>query len=474
MGITKKMLFLIVLSVTSTTLVKGQDLLTNGGFEEYHQCPHTNNAGPSFVDGYLVDWHQTLGGRMKHTDCYIDDNDFWHYAGTDSMLAKVGNGYTTSLRFRSIINLSGKQRDYLMSPLKEPMVADSTYRVSYYLHCNRNYALIDHFGATFVRDTSDLFVEQDSNGLALYTEDYVGYRDTFLGPDDQWHHIEGCYTAKGGERWIAMGHFLPFDEVKWHPTYKGRIANSAGIFLLDDVSIELTSPQIEEDHELIVCDGQVVLLPQPNNPNLAILDSAGRQIDSVMVDWPNTYTYTYYDACFGELGTITIDSETCFDQVDLKDVICEEEEVYFDQILNDTRLYVVDPEGTAVNSFKPLDSGNTYFTVFHQKYGEVGQVEIETVECDNCEVHLPNVLSLRSELNNKFAIATLCTFETFQLSVYDRWGNEHFSSNDPSVAWTPSQSMESGVYVYMLKYKFLHPLDIFGNELLSGTLTILK
>lgn len=470
---TKCCISLLLLFLYSN-LIKGQELLTNGGFEEYYQCPPTDNAGDPYIDGYLVDWHASKFGRMKHTDCYVGDNDFWWFASTDSMIPYSGKGYASSLSFSSIINFGNKHRAYFMAPLREPMLADSTYRVSYYIHCNRNYALIDHFGATFVRDTSDLFVEQDSNGLAFYTDDYVGYRDTFLGPDDIWHHIEGCYTAKGGERWIALGHFLPFDEVNWHPTYVGQIANSAAAFLLDEVSVTLTTKEKEEDRELFACDGEVVQLPKPNNPNVRILNMDGKPEDSITIDWPDSYTFTYNDACFGELGTITIDSETCYDQIEIEDVICEDEEISFADYMSDENLYVLDMQGNEIASFKSSSSGIDYLTIYHRKYGEVGQATIEAVECDNCEVHMPNVISLRNNLNNFFKVYTACSFENYELAVYDRWGNRFFDSDDPQSIWEPTESMSSGVYVYMLKYKFRHPLDIYEEQLISGTVTLLK
>lgn len=50
--------------------IKGQELLSNGSFEAYYQCPYTKNAGPSCIEGYLGDWYQTLGGRIHHDDCF--------------------------------------------------------------------------------------------------------------------------------------------------------------------------------------------------------------------------------------------------------------------------------------------------------------------------------------------------------------------------------------------------------------------
>jgi len=43
----------------------------------------------------------------------------------------------------------------------------------------------------------------------ILKDDYIGYRDTFYGPDKLNHKIEGYYLAKGGEEFIVFGPFLP-------------------------------------------------------------------------------------------------------------------------------------------------------------------------------------------------------------------------------------------------------------------------
>ena len=126
---------LLFITVSFNSLLSGQNLLSNGDFESYIQCPDTERPGTSFIEGYLVDWHQTVGGRMHHTDCHVGDSDFWFYADTDSLQSVKGNGITTGLSFlQRRPFLFDNKRDYLMAPLSEPMIADSTYNVSYTIH----------------------------------------------------------------------------------------------------------------------------------------------------------------------------------------------------------------------------------------------------------------------------------------------------------------------------------------------------
>ena len=42
------------------------------------------------------------------------------------------------------------------------------------------------------------------------------------------------------------------------------------------------------------------------------------------------------------------------------------------------------------------------------------------------------------------------------MSIYDRWGNQIFNniamSNDPNLGWIPYESIQPGVFVYIITY----------------------
>lgn len=59
-------------------------------------------------------------------------------------------------------------------------------------------------------------------------------------------------------------------------------------------------------------------------------------------------------------------------------------------------------------------------------------------------------------LNERFVPLTVdCNISDFSIKIYNRWGNEVFSSNDPFLAWDGTYNKETvslGVYVWMMEY----------------------
>jgi len=83
---------------------------------------------------------------------------------------------------------------------------------------------------------------------------------------------------------------------------------------------------------------------------------------------------------------------------------------------------------------------------------------ITSSETCSCSMYVPNVISRSSQLDNaRLVISTSCAFQSFQLSVYDRWGGEVYTSRDHTGGWTGRHDVEGyspGVYVVALRYVY--------------------
>jgi gliding motility-associated-like protein len=100
----------------------------------------------------------------------------------------------------------------------------------------------------------------------------------------------------------------------------------------------------------------------------------------------------------------------------------------------------------------------------------------EAIECD---IYLPNVLSLNNDgVNDYFGIFLSNNFSgSFQsLKIYDRWGNLVFTLSD----FAPNQTLwdgrfqnklvEQGVYTYMIEYT----VTAVGKKVISGDVTVVR
>lgn len=97
----------------------------------------------------------------------------------------------------------------------------------------------------------------------------------------------------------------------------------------------------------------------------------------------------------------------------------------------------------------------------------------------NCNVlvHVPNVISINeSSPNNRLKPILISDFliEDYQWSIYDRWGNQIFSTTTIDDYWDGTNSnhtLETGVYVWKLDYAINNGLI---KEQKFGTITVLK
>ena len=103
---------------------------------------------------------------------------------------------------------------------------------------------------------------------------------------------------------------------------------------------------------------------------------------------------------------------------------------------------------------------------------------VRVIPCKNnttdCALFIPNVLTPnRDSLNDRFGVETECSFETFELSVYNRWGQLLYRSTSPDETWDGKYrnvDCPEGVYFFLLDYR------ISGNTSsnTSGTLTLIR
>ncbi len=105
-----------------------------------------------------------------------------------------------------------------------------------------------------------------------------------------------------------------------------------------------------------------------------------------------------------------------------------------------------------------------------------GEMEIKFIECP-CSVFYPNAYSPNNDgKNDAFQLAIDCEIQDFQIRIWNRWGQEIFSSNDPYKSWNGTYEGKmcmDGVYCMTLQYK-----AYFGNRLKSisqrSTITLLR
>jgi gliding motility-associated-like protein len=122
-----------------------------------------------------------------------------------------------------------------------------------------------------------------------------------------------------------------------------------------------------------------------------------------------------------------------------------------------------------------LDTGTGFFTVsntavFERKINRAGNYKLRfnvignqaelafTIKsCTACERKIPNVFTPNADhVNDSFGLASSCTEQEFNMSIYNRWGEKLFEADRSGQHWNgtyQSQSCSPGVYFYLITYK---------------------
>jgi gliding motility-associated-like protein len=122
---------------------------------------------------------------------------------------------------------------------------------------------------------------------------------------------------------------------------------------------------------------------------------------------------------------------------------------------------------------KIYDSPGTYTILLTLMNGPYCK-DIATVEMEiaNCEVQVPNVLTPNSDgLNETFYIKNLDACNAAKLTVFNRWGNLIYLSDNYCNSWQP-KDLTPGVYYYVFEYSPLYPRGFNCSK--TGFVTIFK
>ncbi len=80
-----------------------------------------------------------------------------------------------------------------------------------------------------------------------------------------------------------------------------------------------------------------------------------------------------------------------------------------------------------------------------------------------CDVYIPNSFTANSDgINDVFGVVSVCFFETFKFQVFNRWGDELFSTDKPDNPWDgtfKNKSCAQGVYSWKLTYSYKKAID---------------
>lgn len=301
-----KFLFAIGIFISPMNYSISQNLVNNGGFEEYTELPTST-----------FQWYKCVGWNHVNNlfTGYYGSPDYFHIEGS-------GTSKLPSTTFALVYPNSGKgimglgindnskpnYREYISSELKSPMIPGISYTISFYLTNGLNSWWSD--------------VSCDNIGILFSTE--PAYQDSFrvinTNPNikiegtvwnTKWKKYTFDFKADSAYQYLTFGCFGDTAIISYDESREDKKPSS--YYYIDDIEIDYSIGAIEDQY---ICIGESVVLSAFNDN--AFRWVANNNLDQILsydsevtVSPTDTTTYTVYGNNTSASVTVIPSKEYC-------------------------------------------------------------------------------------------------------------------------------------------------------------------
>lgn len=212
------------------------------------------------------------------------------------------------------------------------------------------------------------------------------------------------------------------------------------------------APEITLAPDSILCPGASITLNGP--AALAYKWSDGSSAQNTSIDLPGTYWLEANNGVCVSSDTIQITTLSPPAAGNRVDTLC-----------SGTSLTLVANDPVAASYVWNTDSGASSITVEQaglytvEKTNVCGTTQmsftIAEKKCD-CFTYVPNSFTPNNDkLNPEFKMVYDCPIASYNIKIYDRWGELVYESQDPEAGWDGSygkKAVQMGVYTYKIKF----------------------
>lgn len=376
-----------------------QNLVSNGGFE-VDSCTQLDFSN-------VTGWFQKYNADYFNTNCPDSFSTIYY------KLPRTGKGFT-GIYLAGSNDFQGSSyelRDYIVGSLKEPLIADKSYDVSFYVkpsgakyNPDLMFTTSDIY-ASFIKDTSEISeAEVAFPNFRLALQANISNENGVIYDIEDYTRIEGCYKAKGDEKYIVIGNFNTEINTKLVPL-SGSSQYKQAYFLIDDVSI-LEKKDIFPFTDTTICYGEKLQI----------------QFDSI-------YSNIYVNGLKQDNGIVSISP--------VEEVLIQ---------ANQGACYVKDNF-----NIHYMGCNNCSFFIPN--------------------IFSPN----RDGVNDKLLIASDCNFNVTNALIFDSWGRTIFQSSSTFEwdGTYNEKVLPSGVYVYIFDIE-IDLIDRVEQKRLTGDIILMK
>ncbi len=293
--------FLPLLFFFYCSLLNGQNLVPNSGFESYFNCPP-----------YPGQIHEAIAWDSPNNQT----TDFFHRcadpAGGASVPANLlgtqepyrGDGYAGIRTWIPVIEGNPLYREYLSVRLTAPLLAGERYAVRFWVSIAE--------ASSHVSDDIGLYfsAEPVSQQPLYAVEPHIRQPEGRLLEDTgNWIPISGEYTASGGEQYLLIGNFLD-DETMTRRMVADR--EPVVYYYIDEVEVRSCSrlENQEVSIDTTLCPGRTLLLRGTPGAE-AYRWNDGTFLPEKWIDAPGAFTVESRFLCFIQKTTFQVSTGDC-------------------------------------------------------------------------------------------------------------------------------------------------------------------
>ena len=282
--------------------------------------------------------------------------------------------------------------------------------------------------------------------------------------------------ATGSSAEIGIVRFdEPGTHAIWHQFQVGGCLDTAVQYLVVD-----TPPEIALGKDSVYCAGDLVSLEAGFNPDYQYAWNTGEALSSIVANKSGQYAVTVTDqaGCFTEeaLQLTFISPQTV--ALDKDTLLCTGQTLQIAPIETTPGAALLWSNGQQSPSITVSESGS--YTVQVQTQACVFQdtIQVDFADCPACKTYVPNVFWPDHEgINGLFQVFSDCQLGQIKMQVYDRWGNQVFSSTGATPFWDgriQGRAALPGVYLYQAWVQLEGAAHPAQQKALQGQVTLLR
>ncbi len=298
-----KSFFAIILLFLFALKSKGQNFVSNNGFERTGDCPITSTDFQVFLNP----WDTAFGDvDYYHLSC----GDPGSSSTTNNTPPFDGEGFIGLFAYGTLPN-GRANREYIYSELNAPLDSGKLYRLSFYVKPVFDDIRKIGYGANNIGAAVTPSAFDSIPSLGFYHYEPQVAADEPIITLNSWNPICGVFMSRGDERYITIGNFKSDSQTIVIPLVDTIAISSQAYYLVDYVAlVENDLPQLPKD--TIICENHRIDI-KLNAPNFIVIwpdESIGTEY---LITEPGIYYATIRNPACSYTDTILIEPAFCED-----------------------------------------------------------------------------------------------------------------------------------------------------------------